>query len=69
MHDQVAHESRHNGSIRGNFTVALLELIKEAGLTITYNELYLVYQSEFTGIAMVLNPSNLSQAASSLRRL
>ena len=54
MHDQVAHESRHNGSIRGNFTVALLELIKEAVLTIAYNELYLVYQSGFTGIAMVL---------------
>ena len=38
--DQVARESRHNGSIRGNFTVALFESINKAGLTITYNELY-----------------------------
>ena len=38
--DQLARETRRNGSVRGNFTVALLELINETGLTITYNELY-----------------------------
>jgi hypothetical protein len=37
--DQVSCESSHNGSIRGHFTVALLQLGEEAGLTITYNEL------------------------------
>lgn len=39
-HGQLARESRQGEMVRGYFTVALLEAIKNAGPTITYNELF-----------------------------